>query len=96
MAGPGSAGDGCGRLLRPGLTASGRPSHPPGYGPGPPAVRRLPLYVLLVFTLLLLAIGATLLAVMVRRDDPALGVAGVGLMIAAGVPGAVYAVLDSF
>ena len=51
--------------------------------------------VLLVLTLLLIAAGVGLLAAMLRRDQPALGMAGLGLLIAAGIPGSVYGLLAS-
>lgn len=54
------------------------------------------LIALLVFTLLLIAAGIGLIVAMLARDQPVLGLAGLGLMIVSAVPGTVYGVLTSF
>ena len=54
------------------------------------------LIALLVSTLLLIAAGIGLIVAMLARDEPVLGLAGLGLMIVSAVPGTVYGVLTSF
>jgi hypothetical protein len=56
----------------------------------------LMLIALLVFTLLLIAAGIGLIVAMLARDQPLLGLAGLGLMIVSAIPGTVYGVLTSF
>ncbi|GIH15859.1 hypothetical protein [Rugosimonospora africana] len=51
--------------------------------------------ILFVFTLLLVAAGIVLMAAMLRRDEPPLGVVGLGLLVIAGIPGSVYGALAS-
>jgi hypothetical protein len=51
--------------------------------------------VLLWFTLLLIAVGVGLVAAMLRRDEPVLGMAGLAVLIVAGVPASAYGVLTS-
>ena len=52
--------------------------------------------ILLLMSVVVLAlVGAGLLAAMMRRDEPALGVAGMALMVTAGVASSVYGVLTS-
>jgi hypothetical protein len=51
--------------------------------------------ILFVFTALLTAVGIVLMAAMLRRDEPALGVVGLGLLVVAGVPASVYGALAS-
>ena len=43
----------------------------------------------------LVAAGVGLMAAMLRRDEPPLGVVGLGLLVIAGIPGSVYGALAS-
>lgn len=54
------------------------------------------LTVLLAVTLLMIAAGIGLTVAMLRRDEPVLGLAGLGFMLVSAVPGTVYGVLVSF
>lgn len=54
------------------------------------------LIALLVFTVLLIAAGIGLTVAMLRRDEPVLGLVGLGFMIVSAVPGTAYGVLAGF